>query len=98
MGSRTWDVNICLYLNLKHCDLDHSATMAGHRKSLVGKSVLGVSAIRISESKILPVQEKIILFSKIVTWCFPLLPPAEETVSLINHQIQCHPTYDLVYG
>ena len=25
----TWDLSVCLYLNLKHGDLDHSATMAG---------------------------------------------------------------------
>ena len=28
-GIRTWDLSVCLYLNLKHGDLDHSATTAG---------------------------------------------------------------------
>ena len=29
MGIRTWDLNLCLYLNLKHDDLDNLATTAG---------------------------------------------------------------------
>ena len=28
-GIQTWDLTICLCLNLKHGELDHSATMAG---------------------------------------------------------------------
>ena len=27
---RTWDLSLCLYLNLKHDDLDRSATTAGY--------------------------------------------------------------------
>ena len=27
-GIQTWDLSVCLYLKLKHGDLDHSATMA----------------------------------------------------------------------
>ena len=28
-GIQTLDLTVCLYLNLKHGELDHSATMAG---------------------------------------------------------------------
>ena len=28
MGIQTWDLSVCLYLNLKHGDLDHPAIMA----------------------------------------------------------------------
>ena len=27
MGFQTWDISICLYLNLKYADLNHKATM-----------------------------------------------------------------------
>ena len=30
-GIQTQDLTICLYLNLKHGELDHSATMAGSK-------------------------------------------------------------------
>ena len=35
-GIQTWDhLIVCLYLNLKHGDLDHSATMAGSTLNLL---------------------------------------------------------------
>ena len=34
-GFRSWDLSVCLYLNLKHGDLYHSATTAGLRRQLL---------------------------------------------------------------
>ena len=34
-GTRTWDLSVCLYLNLIHGDLEHPATMAGLGLSII---------------------------------------------------------------
>ena len=83
-GIRTWDISLYLYLNLKHDDLDHSATMAGYQ-TCIFTSVLGTHFYNLFSAPVLKIKLYLKVLKEVALWTFSLYFFENQKLSLKFH-------------